>query len=994
MMRKTIVAGAGLKYKFALAVCARWESAYIVEWLSYHQLLGFDHVFLYCNDDTPEEMYGLVLPFLRGQRPFVTFRHHPVQGEQYQMYLHFLRNHLDECEWFGFLDVDEFIRVPPGQSIGDFVGGFGESLDCLLFNWVVFGASGHPTPPPGNVLENYTKREDGIHPYTKYVARSSIFLKDWIDGPKQPKAFWHAPEDKVVAGARLRNVLGEEARDYYVGFPERAKAFVNEPARQARILATAAIHHYSFRSERAYYERAERGLGGDFAGQKMWRELTASPDFAGYLRGTNAIVDASLAGFWPAVRQRARVAGREAESPPPRREDRPGTVTVPASLRAGAPLAVRGAVEITERVPAAAFRAARHAHAAIHGATMVPINRPRFINTSSSVKIAGPVYLLPDVGRIPDRFPERISAPELTLTRLENVICLPGQIALHISNSGGAPELLLESLANQWERQAVYLDKINDHAFALREDVHEAVSLPGRYLYLDNMHSPHFGHFLLDVLSKMWAWDAARALGIDDLQVLVERHEAAHIVPLLEACGVPRRAMHRVTAPVRCAEMLFATRSFLVQSYTTPVAMATYSRVRDALDEGAGPEKVYVSRSRVGNRQLRNEAEVEDIFRRRGFLIAHPQELTIGQQVTMWANARYVAGTNGSNMFGLAFQRQLRRALIVNSPNLLHFQEMFMQAGATSETSFYIGESLGGEVHDAWQINAADLARHVDAWLAEADLPLHEAGQRQRPAARHKAAYLGLFDEAFYLDVYEDVREMVTAGRFPNGLHHYEALGFDEGRKGFAFDEIWYAATFPEVLNEVAHGNFLDCQHHYAAIGHLVGCPPCRPHVPASEEVAGNAAPASTGPVNLARGRPATQSSRSQWSRGATLADDAAGAVDGAPDGERKFHTALEANPWWQVDLGRPMAIGKIVIFNTTHPVARGRFTRFSLSIGLDAESLVEVFRKEDDAPVGGVDSPPFVWQPALSAFARLVRVTLTGTGFLHLAQVEVFGPG
>ncbi len=41
-----------------------------------------------------------------------------------------------------------------------------------------------------------------------------------------------------------------------------------------------------------------------------------------------------------------------------------------------------------------------------------------------------------------------------------------------------------------------------------------------------------------------------------------------------------------------------------------------------------------------------------------------------------------------------------------------------------------------------------------------------------------------------------------------------------------------------------------------------------------------------------------------------TTAQDAAGAVDGVKDGTYGFHTAGDATPWWQVDLGQSDATG------------------------------------------------------------------------------------
>src|SRR5512138_145651 len=47
-----------------------------------------------------------------------------------------------------------------------------------------------------------------------------------------------------------------------------------------------------------------------------------------------------------------------------------------------------------------------------------------------------------------------------------------------------------------------------------------------------------------------------------------------------------------------------------------------------------------------------------------------------------------------------------------------------------------------------------------------------------------------------------------------------------------------------------------------------------------------------------------------------TPQEDAAGACDGLKNGRWGFHTALEENPWWQVDLGRALRIDRLSLFN------------------------------------------------------------------------------
>jgi hypothetical protein len=86
--------------------------------------------------------------------------------------------------------------------------------------------------------------------------------------------------------------------------------------------------------------------------------------------------------------------------------------------------------------------------------------------------------------------------------------------------------------------------------------------------------------------------------------------------------------------------------------------------------------------------------------------------------------------------------------------------------------------------------------------------------------------------------------------------------------------------------------------------------------------------------VDLARDKPATQSSHSDWSRGTTAEEVACRAVSGELSSDYGFHTASEDNPRWQVDLTKDCAVGFIEITNRPdHPY---RFTRFRVNSSSD----------------------------------------------------------
>ncbi len=87
------------------------------------------------------------------------------------------------------------------------------------------------------------------------------------------------------------------------------------------------------------------------------------------------------------------------------------------------------------------------------------------------------------------------------------------------------------------------------------------------------------------------------------------------------------------------------------------------------------------------------------------------------------------------------------------------------------------------------------------------------------PAGRQKQHYVAAFDEAYYRGAYPDIEQAVVDGHFPNGQHHYETCGFDEGRTAFALDRAWYCRAYPIAAVEIADGGWQDPEQHWLEVG-------------------------------------------------------------------------------------------------------------------------------------------------------------------------------
>ncbi|MCL2119872.1 MAG: discoidin domain-containing protein, partial [Planctomycetaceae bacterium] len=128
---------------------------------------------------------------------------------------------------------------------------------------------------------------------------------------------------------------------------------------------------------------------------------------------------------------------------------------------------------------------------------------------------------------------------------------------------------------------------------------------------------------------------------------------------------------------------------------------------------------------------------------------------------------------------------------------------------------------------------------------------------------------------------------------------------------------------------------------------------------------------------------------------GKTIAceEDAVGAVNGVIDGTWGFHTENQLNPYWTLDLGDTLNIGRIRLYNRCD--ACGERNRFLImSVSPDGRQWEKIWQNDGTMFYGATDGKPlevaFADKPVAGRFLRL---SIEGTSYLHLDEVQVFPP-
>jgi capsular polysaccharide biosynthesis protein len=317
------------------------------------------------------------------------------------------------------------------------------------------------------------------------------------------------------------------------------------------------------------------------------------------------------------------------------------------------------------------------------------------------------------------RLPTSFDAPQLSLREYHDVLCRRHQIVT--KGNLVLPESFRHTRAPRLRNQAL-ADWAPDF---VREPVRAsrlAEPLPGAYLYFDNEHKNHFGHFVSELLSHVWGWDRVKRFD-PTARVLAPMSSTDHELSawqydFLEAAGIRREDLVLTKGPVRVETLFTASPMFSMPSYAHPLIEEIWTGIGDRLDARAPdrpyPNRLFCSR-RVGKRRCRNGDEVEELFVLHGFDVVFPEDYPVAEQVRMFRRADVVAGYAGSGMFSAAFTGAPRHLITIRPESYTAINEYLMCAVLGHRLDEVVCRSELPQPEKGWDWNAFNSDFTLDA---------------------------------------------------------------------------------------------------------------------------------------------------------------------------------------------------------------------------------------------------------------------------------------
>ena len=154
--------------KFGVVGIAKNEAPYLLQWIAHYRVLGFQEITIY--DNQSNDASSRILSSLSRAGIINAVFWSDRDRKQVRAYNHAARRLRRYVEWCLFVDLDEFLVLDPGLSLGDLLPVEPE-ISAVGIPWRMFGSGGQRMRGTELVIERFTKAAPTFHRLVKSLVR-------------------------------------------------------------------------------------------------------------------------------------------------------------------------------------------------------------------------------------------------------------------------------------------------------------------------------------------------------------------------------------------------------------------------------------------------------------------------------------------------------------------------------------------------------------------------------------------------------------------------------------------------------------------------------------------------------------------------------------------------------------------------------------------------------------------------------------------------------
>ena len=133
-----------IKKQIKVCLCAigKQENRYIKEFVNHYKKLGYDHIYIYDNNNINDERMDSIL----NNSNFVsiidyTSYHNKKENSQYLAYYDCYKKNNKKYDWLSFFDFDEFLEIKQNKTIQEFLDNERyKKCQNVKINWLIYSS--------------------------------------------------------------------------------------------------------------------------------------------------------------------------------------------------------------------------------------------------------------------------------------------------------------------------------------------------------------------------------------------------------------------------------------------------------------------------------------------------------------------------------------------------------------------------------------------------------------------------------------------------------------------------------------------------------------------------------------------------------------------------------------------------------------------------------------------------------------------------------------
>ena len=175
------------KTKVCLCTIGKKENLYIKEFVMHYEKLGFNHIFLYDNNDENDEKFEDIIQdeINKGFVSIINYRNYRGinNNPQHTSYYDCYEKNNKTYNWIAFFDIDEFLEIKPNNiTIQDFLDNERyKKCQHIKINWMVYSDNDLLYYENKPLQERFTSKSNfnEINRHIKPVVRGNLSVNYW-----------------------------------------------------------------------------------------------------------------------------------------------------------------------------------------------------------------------------------------------------------------------------------------------------------------------------------------------------------------------------------------------------------------------------------------------------------------------------------------------------------------------------------------------------------------------------------------------------------------------------------------------------------------------------------------------------------------------------------------------------------------------------------------------------------------------------------------------